>query len=150
MSNKPEVTPEPDVTTPEETSGVANEAVDREELHKIREDNRQRRIGYLDVLQPGLANEVEVWKSKYGRLESQHILDQLYIYRGMNRGEYIALMSQGDDKLKNEQVIAEKCVLWPRQKWDWIILPAGLPTTLSDLVLANSAFGAQDPAPVRL
>jgi hypothetical protein len=84
-------------------------------------------------------------------VESIHVLGTLYIYRGMNRGEYIALMQQGQDKIKNDETVASKCTLFPKiEQLAWVELPAGLPTTLADLILTASGFGAEDPVPVRL
>jgi hypothetical protein len=129
----------------------ANEAHDREQLEKVREENRRARIAYLATIDATLPDKVEGWKQQFGRIESIHILGQLFIWRGMTRAEYIALMGGGQEKMKNEEAITSKCLLYPQiDQLDWVKMPAGLPTTLSDHVLATSGFGTEDPIPVRL
>ena len=129
----------------------ASEVEDRQQLEKIREENRVSRTAYLATIEEGLPQQVDVWKQNFGRIESIHILGQLFIWRGMTRSEYIALMGSGQEKMKNEEAICSKCLLYPQiDKLDWVSMPAGLPTTLSDHVLASSGFGTEDPIPVRL
>lgn len=140
----------PEVQDPKD-KGAGGEIEDRQALDQIREQNRTRRIEYLKAINPQLPELVEQWKQRWGRIESVHILGEMYIWRGMDRAEYIGMMTAGLDKNKNEEAIASKCLLWPEiSTLDWVKNPAGLPTTLSDLVLASSGFGTEDPIPVRL
>jgi hypothetical protein len=146
---QPEAAPEaePKETKPKE----ASEADDRKALNKQLEDQRQRRIAYLKTIHPDLPRMVEEWKRTYGIIDSQHLLRTLYIWRGLSRSEYIALMNITGDKWKSEEQTVDKCLLWPVIKsGDWVTLPAGLPSTLSDLILASSGFGPDDQFPVRL
>lgn len=140
--------------TPGETpkdSSKKGEAEDRKELDRLREEARGKRIAYLAGINKDLPAMVDKWKEQFPRVESIHILGTLYIYRGMNRGEYIALMQQGQDKIKNDETVASKCTLYPKiEQMAWVELPAGLPTTLADLILTASGFGAEDPVPIRL
>jgi hypothetical protein len=135
----------------EEKEQPSSEAQDRAELDKLREEARQRRLDYLESLEEGLSAKAMEWKQTFKNVESIHVLNQLWIYRGLTRGEYLTLMSQGQDKAKNEILICNKCILWPGidpSLWD--AMGAGLTTTLSDLILAASGFGAEDPVPIRL
>jgi len=127
------------------------EADDRGEIQRLREEARGKRLEYLRSLNKDLPEMVERWKAQFPRVESIHVLGTLYIYRGMNRGEYIALMQQGQDKIKNDEMVASKCTLHPKtEQLAWVELPAGLPTTLADLILTASGFGAEDAVPIRL
>lgn len=140
-------------TQPTEEAAVEpqTEADDRKNLEHMREELRVRRIGLLKAIDPALPANVETWKANHGLIDSQHILSTLYIWRGMNRSEYIALMNVSGDKWKNEESIVSKCLLHPPiRTMDWVVMPAGLPTTLSELILGSSGFGADDPMPVRL
>lgn len=128
-----------------------SEADDRKVLLKMQEENRLRRTAYLKTISPQLPAMVDEWKRTYGVIDSQHILRTLYIWRGMSRSEYIALMNVAGDKWKNEEQMVDKCLLWPVIKpTDWVMLPAGIPSTLADLILATSGFGPDDQFPVRL
>jgi hypothetical protein len=148
--------PKQDQVNPPENSSegaedAPNEVKARRELEEARTEAATARTAYLEDVSPGLAARVADWKRKYGRVESTHILDQIYVYRGMNRGEYQAMVIRGLDKEKNEQDIAARCVLFPDlSTMDWVLMPAGLPYTLSELTLAASGFVTQDPSPIRL
>jgi hypothetical protein len=143
--------PQPAATPPKAAPERKGETEDRLELDRLRAEARQKRIAYLESLDPKLPAMIEEWKKGFNRVESIHILGTLYIYRNMTRGEYIALMQQGQDKIKNDEMVASKCLLWPKiEQLAWVTLPAGLPTTISDLVLTSSGFGAEDPVPIRL
>jgi hypothetical protein len=146
---EPQMGTVPDGTPPGET-----EQQERERLEKIRQDNTAKRYAYLKNIDPNLPELVKDWKGKFrgALIESIHILDVLYIYRNMTRGEYIAIMNEGHDKLTNEQVISSRCCLWPQNvaKADWTTYPAGVPSTLSDCILTACGFGPSDLAPVRL
>jgi hypothetical protein len=147
----PEALGQPTKDAPKEAPKEASEADDRRALNKIHEEQRQRRVAYLATIDPGLPTMVEDWKRQYGVIDSQHLLRTLYIWRGMSRSEYIALMNVSGDKWKNEESVVDKCLLWPKiNPGDWVTLPAGLPSTLSDLIMATSGFGPDDAMPVRL
>jgi hypothetical protein len=131
--------------TPEESEVVA-----RLEIKRIEEEQRGKRMEYLESLEAGLSKLVEQWKQQYPRVESLHILDQVYIYRGLRRDEYLSIMGPGLPREKSDQAISDKCVLWPKREADWLQLPAGIPFSLSEAILAASGFQASDPIPVRL
>lgn len=134
-----------------EEKAKEGEIKDREELKRLQEEARKNRMDYLKSIEPTLPKKVDEWKAKYGRVDSVHIAGQLYIYRGLIRSEYLATMGAGLDKNKNDEKIASKCLLWPRiEETAWISMPAGVPMTISDLVLTASGFGTEDAIPVRL
>jgi hypothetical protein len=127
------------------------EATEREELKQMQEDAKKRRMEYLASIDESLPQKVEQWKAEYPRIESIHIAGQLYIYRGLRRDEYLSTMGAGLDKNKNDEKISSKCLLWPKvAETAWINMPAGVPMTLSDLILTSSGFGTEDAIPVRL
>lgn len=127
------------------------EGEERQKLRELQEEARQRRMAYLQSVSPELPQIVEDAKRMHPRVESIHIAGQLYIYRGLKRSEYLQTMGAGLDKNKNDEKIASKCLIWPRvPETDWINMPAGIPMTLSDLILTASGFGAEDAIPVRL
>jgi len=145
--------PEDKKTDDKQTSEPTTEAHDRQAMEAARETNRKRRLEYLAQIHKDLPAMVDQWKEKFrgAKIESAHVGGQLYIYRGLNRVEYLGIMSQGMDKAKNEEHLASKGTLWPSIGiLDWATLPAGLPVTLSDLILAASSFGTEEVVPVRL
>lgn len=128
-----------------------SEGDDRKIVESAREEMRARRMEYIRSLDPALPASIEAWKQQFGPLDSQHILGKLYIWRGMLRSEYIALMNSSGDKWKNEEMIVDKCLLHPKLRMiDSVQFPAGLLTTLGDLILQSSGFSPDDPMPVRL
>jgi hypothetical protein len=127
------------------------ERQDRDELKRLHEEARVRRTAYLSSIDPKLPDAVDKWKGEFPRVESVHISGQLYIYRGLRRDEYLATMGAGLDKNKNDEKIASRCLLWPEvPETNWVSMPAGIPMTLSDLILTASGFGVEDAIPVRL
>lgn len=141
-----------DPKTPKaENNEPRTETSDRAKMAEMHEEARVRRIAYLSSIDPSLPDSVERWKTEHPRVESIHILGNLYIYRTLLRSEYLATMGAGLDKNKNDEKIASRCLLWPAiSELDWIRLPAGIPMTIADLVLAASGFGTEDAVPVRL
>jgi len=131
--------------SPEDSEGVA-----RLEIKKIEDDQRDKRMEYLESLESGLGKQVEEWKKSYPRIESVHVLDQLYIYRSLRRDEYLSIMGPGLPREKSDQSISDKCVLWPKRSSDWLQMSAGLPFTLSEAILRASGFEQSDPITVRL
>lgn len=141
--------PQQDTKPNEPTS----ELQDRTELEAARSANSKRRREYLAAIDKDLPAKVDAWKEKFQGVEisSVHIGGQLFIYRGLNRGEYMSVMTQGLPKEKNEEYLASKGLLWPEiTTLDWVTRPAGLPVTLADLVLASSSFGTEEVVPIRL
>jgi len=141
--------PQTDTKSNEPTS----ELQDRATLEEARTTTGKRRREYLAAIDKDLPAKVDAWKEKFQGVEisSVHIGGQLFIYRGLNRGEYMAIMTQGFDKGKNEEHIASRGLLWPEiSMLDWVTRPAGLPITLSDLILAASSFGTEEVMPIRL
>lgn len=127
------------------------EAQLRREILQEEEKARQKRMAYLGSLDPNLPAMVEQWKNDFQRVESIHILDQLYIYRGLSRAEFYAIMGNTNDPLKQDENFASKGLLWPQiEALNWTTRAAGIPSTLSRLIQEASGFSPADVAPVRL
>jgi len=147
----PQQPAQPNEVPKEEEDQGKTEREDRDELKRLQEEARKRRTEYLASIDKTLPGLVEKWKGEYPRIESIHIAGQLYIYRGLRRDEYLSTMGAGLDKNKNDEKIASKCLLWPKvAETNWVNMPAGIPMTLSDLILTASGFGTEDAIPVRL
>jgi len=147
-------TPRPTPEAPPRSEAEAqpkSEAEAREDLGKLDEDLRKGRMEYLKTLDPQLPGAVEQWKSQFGFIESIHICRQIFIYRGLLRGEYLEVAGKSADEYKAEHIIASKGLLYPEiPMQDWIAKPAGLPSALAKLISTLSGFEPSDPMPVRL
>ena len=98
--------------------------------------------------------EVEEWKDKYG--ESIYFTPfangTVYVWRALDRPEYREILRMNDiNMLDREEVITDKCVLYPRN-FSCAELKhgsAGVPSILSEYIMDKSGFVAQS-APVKL
>lgn len=130
----------------------------REVLAKAQEEARKERMEVLAKLDKDLPARVMEWKAQFPNvpIESIHIIGQPYIYRGLIRSEYLAVIRANKDRHETDEAIASRGLLHPKiGVLDWVQKEAGLPFTLSALVMAASGFEPSDKigdqaAPVRL
>lgn len=95
---------------------------------------------------PGIS-KLDIWKKQYGVTKVYHtkILDRHFIFRTLRRFEYEQIASMTLDAVGNEEIICKTCVLWP-PKYDYDYMSkdsAGIPSTLSQIILENSGFTSE-------
>lgn len=95
---------------------------------------------------------IDMWKERYGQIFMTEIDDEeIYIWRVLTRAELKTMMEIGDDDpLYKEEVICQKCVLWPTNyAEDTMNGKAGTPSTLADHIFQKSGFNARSgPIPL--
>jgi hypothetical protein len=97
--------------------------------------------------------EVEAWKEKYGQVYFTPFDDLIVIWRTLSRPEYREIIrNQELTMLDREEIIADKCVLFP---YDFSCKKytengrAGIPSLLSEMIMDKSGFVAKS-APIKL
>ena len=93
---------------------------------------------------------VDLWKSRYGQIYSTEVdEDEYFVWRVLTRGELKGLTEIGDsDGLYKEELICEKCVLWPTDL-DFSLGKAGVPSVLAEQIFEKSGFGVRSgPIPL--
>lgn len=89
---------------------------------------------------------IEGWKSRFsGEIYLSEFGEKIFIWRPLRRTEFKKL-HRGETSDKDEYFIQESicrtCTLWPENlsNTEMSFGPAGIPTTLSDLILQQSGF----------
>ncbi|WP_089097204.1 hypothetical protein [Parageobacillus galactosidasius] len=97
--------------------------------------------------------EVEAWKEKYGQVYFTPFEDLIVIWRTLSRPEYREIVRNQDlTMLDREEIIADKCVLFP---YDFSCKKytengrAGIPSLLTEMIMDKSGFIAKT-APIKL
>lgn len=97
--------------------------------------------------------EVEAWKEKYGQVYFTPFEDLIVIWRTLSRPEYREIIRNQDlTMLDREEIIADKCVLFP---YDFSCKKytengrAGIPSLLAEMIMDKSGFVAKS-APIKL
>lgn len=142
------------VTEYTQQEGTTQE-VDSEEFYKelpyLEKSGEYEASPYLDPydepLFPGgpYKSQIEAWKKEWEGYDIYvtEILNVNFIFRTLNRFEYKQLISlQNVDALQREEVICQTVTLWP-SSYNWQKMAtekAGIPSTLSDIVMENSGF----------
>ena len=91
------------------------------------------------------------WKQMYTNIFATDFMDEVIIWRGMNRAEYKKLFTenQNTEELLFEEILAEKVILWPGlTRADFAVKKAGIPGTVSKQLLEVSGFNAPPPIPL--
>jgi len=93
---------------------------------------------------PGKA-QIEKWKAIYGEVFGTGFSEtEIYLFRPLRRSEHRELQlllndpEKQIDQLKYEEIVCDKCVLYPAQN-DWEAR-AGAATTLAEQIFQNSRF----------
>lgn len=102
---------------------------------------------YDEPLFPGgpYKSQIEAWKKEWEgySIYVTEILTEKFVFRTLNRFEYKQLISlQNVDALQREEVICQTVTLWPGG-YEWKTMAtdkAGLPSTLSDIIMEKSGF----------
>ena len=97
--------------------------------------------------------EVEEWKDKHGNVYFLPFESEILIFRTLTRSEYREIIRNTDiNMLDREELIADKCVLFPRN-FSCVTYGekgrAGVPSILSEMIMDKSGFVAQS-APIKL
>lgn len=107
--------------------------------------------GVDEELWPGgpLTSQVLSWKKQFGEgnVYITEIVDELYIWRTLNRFEYKTIvLTPNTDALAREEMICEVCVLWhpygpgPFNYEKMAAAKAGVPARLAELIMEKSGF----------
>lgn len=97
-----------------------------------------------DVLENGPDEETieELKGLTNGELYATRIIDQLFLWRPLKRKEYKDILNiENADTHFREERIADKCVVWPKNKSELIRNGrAGYATILFDVISSESGF----------
>ncbi|HDR4861037.1 MULTISPECIES: hypothetical protein [Bacillus] len=96
--------------------------------------------------------EVEEWKERYGGIYFTPFEGETFIWRTLKRPEYREIIrDQALTALDREEMLTEKCVLFPRNFTIEKMLKskAGIPSILSEMIMDKSGFVAQSE-PIKL
>lgn len=138
-----------DTAMPEEEQQVQEQRI-QEEQNQVPQAAQENLKG-SDRIFPGgpTHNQVENWKQEYDDIYMTEFESQTYIWRTLSRLEYKELMnSVGQSDWEGEELVAQTCVLWPENYGPEEISngKAGVPSILSDQIMAKSGFAAQSRA----
>ena len=117
------------------------------ETKKYYNDNGQ------EVLFPGgpMIAQRDHWKQIYTHIYATDFMEEVIIWRGMNRAEYKKVFTEnaGTDELLFEEILASKVILWPALTHaDLAGKKAGIPGTIVKQLLEVSGFNAPPPIPL--
>jgi len=89
--------------------------------------------------------QIEQWKAQHGEVfVSGFSPEELFVWRPLSRGEYIALQDSAHkgemNQFQIEEHICDLCVLWKSDKKSWQAGKGGTPQTLSEQIMTNSNF----------
>ena len=95
---------------------------------------------------------IEAKKKEFGKLRSVVLDGETYIYRMLNRPEYLTILNNMDpnDKAtldKADDITVETCVIWPENFKIDKNVGAGIPTQLASLISEFSGFMSQGELP---
>lgn len=94
-------------------------------------------------------NQVENWKQQFGDVYLSEFEEETFIWRTLSRLEYKQLMNEGNaSEWEGEERIIETCIIWPEDYTAEQISDgkAGIPSLLSDQIMAKSGFVAKTRA----
>lgn len=88
---------------------------------------------------------IDDWKKEYGSVYRSKIGKQVFIWRMLNRNDYVSIMTaeydNPDTKIFDRQdEIVRTVVLWPNNISALIADQGGIATTLADEVLTRAGF----------
>ena len=90
--------------------------------------------------------QINAWKKQYGNKYTIFVIkieDMYFVARNINRYEYKQLVAlENVDALQREEIICETAILFPYNvAWNTIATDkAGLPSTLSEIIMTKSGF----------
>jgi hypothetical protein len=124
-----------------------------EDLPEDPNEKLQKVADLLATLSPDApaVEHLATWKQTYGSVFVLRLEDRAFVYRYLNRQEWIQLMSSESfnslaSHLQEEQIF-DRCVLWPRyDQMAKYYLPAGTMSLMVDQIRIQSMF--LDPASV--
>src|SRR5699024_10310401 len=95
--------------------------------------------------------EVEGWKDKHGHIYFTSFDADIYVWRAVTRAEYKELSASDESIFDREEAYVDLCVLYPRnfKAADLTKGGAGIPTTLTEMIMQKSGFVAQS-IPIKL
>ena len=102
---------------------------------------------YDETLFPGgpTKSQINSWKKEWEGYDIfvTQILNQMFVFRTLNRFEYKQLVSFTDiDALVREETICQTVTLWPSgyNYKDMAVAKAGIPSTYSEIIMEKSGF----------
>lgn len=127
---------------------------DQEEEEYLNEEMEERLTreppdlaSYDETLFPGgpTKSQINLWKKEWDGYDLfvTQILNQMFVFRTMNRFEYKQLVSFPDiDALMREETICKTVTLWPKDYnyKDMAVQKAGIPSTYSEIIMEKSGF----------
>jgi hypothetical protein len=97
--------------------------------------------------QPGKPDQavIDQWKTQYGDVYVSGFSEgELYIWRSMNRSEFVKLQMTaqevGMNQFQLEEATCKLCVLWPDNVDEQLQKKAGTAGSLSEQIMQNSNF----------
>lgn len=98
-----------------------------------------------------MMSQLEGWKIRYGKIYVSKVVDdsKYYVWRTLSRGEYKKLAATGsfDVELTAQEIIVEKCLLYPRPNDIWRFeSDAGVIATLGKQIFHQTGFISQQDA----
>ena len=139
------------IGVPAGTENDFQEEIPQEDLGvEVSEDTSNSRKGSEEVFPDGpTKNQIENWKQQYGDVYLTEFDSETFVWRTLSRLEYKELMNQGNQsEWEGEENVVATCVLWPENYGPEDISDgkAGVPSILSDQVMAKSGFVAKKRA----
>ena len=125
-----------------------------EELKNIETDHIVPEDDYPIFINGPMKSTVSMWKKQYNRnidgVEMGHVFavevqGMYFVLRTLKRGEYMFLNSlQNQNAYTREEAIAHTCCLYPVLDYkDMANLDAGIPATLSEIIMKASGFSRE-------
>ncbi len=139
------------IATDEIIEDVVEETLPEQPAQEIEADEVDVEDGNQTIFPNGPTyNKVEEWKSLYKEIYLTEFDDDLiFVWRPLLRKEYKEIMKiESADQFYREERVCERCVLWP-EGYSFMAMGsgrAGIPTFLSEQIIAKSGFEAQTTA----
>lgn len=129
----------------EETQNFEMEMDVNQIVQQANETVKEEALNIAKEKDPELENKIKELKEEYGEVYL-YIFDpeQFYIYRPVNRGEYVRIMSQAEDEDDTQLLLVNSCVLYPEVQFD-NSTKAGTIDVLVNLIMYASNFASNNP-----
>jgi hypothetical protein len=104
-------------------------------------------LSNMDIKEAINQQQIEEWKTKYGKIFKTSVGDDVVIWRKLRRKEYVQIMSReategadGDKVYARQDLIVATVALYPENVDVLIAENAGLATCVADEVILKSGF----------
>ena len=128
--------------------GQQNQNMSNQQMANQQNTQQSKGSGSEPVFEGGpTRNQVENWKQEYGDIYMTEFDSETYIWRTLSRIEYKNIMNAEGNNSEwfSEEQVAQFCVLWPENYGGQQMTDgkAGIPSVLSDQIMAKSGFVAK-------